>query len=325
MILDDYVRDYKAFVEEFATALDAVETNFYLDTSLLLWLIRLGAEARAEILRWLRGRPASRTRVPVWAAHELHRHVIDGTARKNLNETARETLSKYDDFVRTAAERADNLVCIAKGFPNRSAFIRDLELSSVKVSQLVRVVDLDDSSLQTATKEVIDFANDHMLRTDLSAIIQKLNFTAQFRASHLVPPGFRDRKEENAYGDLVIWEEILDDLLSSGAGPSGEGRDVVFISRDKKTDWVSAAPFVINLKGEPTKGNRDHEMDVTRAHPFLVHELIGLGRVSVYTSRIPASWLPQSTSPTDARVNRAKYRTGLPRPIDQICYLNLQP
>jgi hypothetical protein len=32
MVLDEYVRDYKAFMEEFAIALDADTTNFYLDT-----------------------------------------------------------------------------------------------------------------------------------------------------------------------------------------------------------------------------------------------------------------------------------------------------
>ena len=278
MILDEYVRDYKAFMEEFAATIESTQTNFYLDTSLLIWLIRLGAEARAETISWFRSRPPSTVRVPVWAAHELHRHVIDGTARKNLQHTVAETLSKYDDFVRMAAERADDPVCSARGFVDRSAFVRDLERSSVKMKQLARVVELDDLSLQRATTEVIDFANEHMLGTDLTAIIQKLNFTGKFRTSHLVPPGFQDRKEENAYGDLVIWEEIIGDLISSASEAQGTGRDVVFVSRDKKTDWVSAAPFVINLRGETTKNNRDIEMDVTRAHPFLVHELVGIAK-----------------------------------------------
>ena len=136
MILDEYVRDYKVFMEEFATTLDSTGTNFYLDTSLLIWMIRLGVEARTEVIRWLCDRPTSSVRVPVWAAHELHRHVIGETARKNLRDTVGEVLSRYDDFVRIASERADHPVCIARGFVDRSAFVCDLELSSVKVKQL---------------------------------------------------------------------------------------------------------------------------------------------------------------------------------------------
>ena len=100
-------------------------------------------------------------------------------------------------------------------------------------------------------KEVIDFANGHMLSTNLGPIINKLDRTSEFRGSHLVPPAFQDRrKEENKYGDLVIWEEIIKHLRASREDPPIAGRDVVLISRDQKTDWVSAAPFVVNLKGE---------------------------------------------------------------------------
>ena len=87
MVLDQYVRDLKAFMDDFATALDAERTKFYLDTSVLIWLIRLGSQARAEVLAWFRSRPAKSVCVPVWAAHELHRHILGNTARKNLTET----------------------------------------------------------------------------------------------------------------------------------------------------------------------------------------------------------------------------------------------
>jgi hypothetical protein len=91
MVLDQFVRDVKAFMEEFAMALEKAPTRFYLDTSFLIWLIRLGGDARAEVLWWLRSRPASSVRIPVWAGHELHRHILSGTARKNLKNTVDET------------------------------------------------------------------------------------------------------------------------------------------------------------------------------------------------------------------------------------------
>lgn len=275
MVLDQYVRDLKAFMDDFASALDAERTKFYLDTSILIWLIRLGSHARAEVLAWFRSRPARSVCVPVWSAHELHRHILDDTAKKNLIETVSGLTRKYDDFVRMAAERADDTVCAAKGYASRSAFITDLELTTVRIKHLEKVVILEEDHLKNATKEVIDFANERILDTNLTPIIRRLDRTGKFRVSHRMPPAFGDRpKEENAYGDIVMWEEIVRDIKADAE--NGTERDVVFITRDKKTDWVSAASYVRDGKGIVRKSNRDEDMDVTEAHPLLVHELVGI-------------------------------------------------
>lgn len=105
MRLDPFVRDYP-FMNDFVEALESGGTRFYLDTSLLMWLIRLGTRARAEFMVWCGGRPKNAVRVPVWAAHELHRHVIGGTVRAHLQKTVNETQSKYDEFARLASECA---------------------------------------------------------------------------------------------------------------------------------------------------------------------------------------------------------------------------
>ena len=275
MVLDQYVRDLKAFMDDFATALDAERTKFYLDTSVLIWLIRLGSQARAEVLAWFRSRPAKSACVPVWVAHELHRHILGNTAKKNLTEIVGDLTSRYDDFVRMAAERADDLICSTKGYENASSFITELELTTERLNHLTKVVVLEEDHLRSATKEVIDFANERILTTDLTPIVRKLKRTGKFRVTHLMPPAFGDRiKDENTYGDIVIWEEIMGDIR--GEENPGQAQDVVFISRDKKTDWVSAAPYVVDSKGLVRKANRDEEMDVTEAHPLLVHELLGI-------------------------------------------------
>lgn len=275
MLLDQYIRDLKAFMDDFASALDAERTKFYLDTSILIWLIRLGSHARAEVFAWLRSRPTGSVWVPVWCAHELHRHILDDTAKKNLIETVSGLTKKYDDFVRMAAERADDTVCAAKGYASRSAFITDLELTTVRIKHLEKVVILEEDHLKAATKEVIDFVNERILNTNLDPIVRRLDRTGRFRVSHRMPPGFGDRpKEENSYGDIVIWEEIVRDIKRDAG--NGAERDVVFITRDKKTDWISAASYVRDGKGVVRKSNRDEDMDVTEAHPLLVHELVGI-------------------------------------------------
>jgi hypothetical protein len=157
MVLDQYVRDLKAFMDDFATALDTERTKFYLDTSVLIWLIRLGSKARTEVLAWFRSRPAKSVCVPVWAAHELDRHILDNTARKNLTEVVTGLTNRCDDFGRMASERADDLVCSSKGYENRSSFITELELTTVRLKHLTKVMVLEEDHMLSAAKEVIDF------------------------------------------------------------------------------------------------------------------------------------------------------------------------
>lgn len=271
MRLDPFVRDYRAFIDALVAAIENNGTKFYLDTSILAWLIRLGSQARQEFISWCVSRPEGSIRIPTWAAHELHRHVIGGTIRANVQKTVSDALAKFDEFVRLASERADDTTCREKGYPNRSSFVSELEYSSARLSQLSRVAQVDDEQLQVATAEVIAFANERLMATDITPIIQNLSTTGSFRYSHFVPPGYHDKKEENRYGDVIIWEEILIDLLSARTHTNGNS-DAILVSRDQKTDWVSAAPFVRDARGDTRKSNRDEELDVTLPHPFLMHE-----------------------------------------------------
>jgi hypothetical protein len=94
-----------------------------------------------------------------------------------------------------------------------------------------------------------------------------------------MPPGFHDqKKEQNRYGDVLIWEEMVQDIFAAGSDATGQKRHAVLVSRDQKTDWVSAAPFVLNDRGEAQKSNRDEELDVILAHPLLVHEFTARSR-----------------------------------------------
>jgi hypothetical protein len=171
MRLDPFVRDYQSYVNELIDAIEANTTRFYLDTSLLIWLIGLGSQARAEFIAWCKARPTNAVRVPVWATHELHRHLIIGTIRSNLLRTISETEAKFDDFIRLASERADELSCRSKGFPGRTSYIGDLEHSLTRLRRLARVVEPVDAQLQQAVEEVIEFVNASVLQTEIEPIV----------------------------------------------------------------------------------------------------------------------------------------------------------
>ena len=318
MRLDPFVRDYQQFMDELVEVLQSPQTRFYLDTSLLMWLVRLGSAARSEVLTWCRNRPESSVRVPVWAAHELHRHLTLQTVASNIGSAVSETERKLDDFVRLASERADEELCRANGYASREGFVAEVEQAFAKVKQLAKVV-RNDSQLNGATDEIIDFVNGHTLNTNIIEIVKILEKTGDIRYSHLIPPGYHDKKNENRFGDVIIWEEILEDI---GIGEKSEQRHGVLVSRDNKTDWVSSAPLV-KAGSVSKKSNRDLGLDVTRAHPLLVHEFEGRakgGRLYVVHPSFLASALDYASRKSGAASAVSNWLAAAHRP-DQLTRL----
>lgn len=272
MRLDAYAREFDAYTDELDEALADATTRIYLDTSLLMWLIRIGRDARAEFFEWCNARPAGTVRVPVWAAHELHRHLIRGTIASNVDKLLSETEKKIVEFAALANERADDVTCQGQGYADRGSFVSRMEQTVERLKNLSNVVRMDQQTAD-APDQVVAFVNDHVLDTDLAPIIDSLNASGEFRFSHLMPPGYLDRKDENKFGDVVIWEEMLADLPKREDGEQASKPNAILLSRDEKTDWVSSAPVVRqDNTAKPSKSNRALGFDVTRPHPLLVHE-----------------------------------------------------
>ena len=102
--------------------------------------------------------------------------------------------------------------------------------------------------------------------------------TGEFRYSHLIPPGYKDKKELNRYGDVVIWHEMLEDLSNNGDDhPDGT---CILISCDEKTDWISGASLVQGEKQGIQKPNKSIGYDVVRPHPLLTHELTERSKIN---------------------------------------------
>jgi hypothetical protein len=280
MRLDPYARDFGPFTDELDGVLADEATRLYLDTSLLMWLVRVGREARREFIGWCKARPEGTVRVPVWAAHELHRHLIRGSISSNVQAVLSDTEKKLSEFAALANERADDELCRSRGYADRGSFVSTMEQTVARVKSLSNVIRLDEH-IAEASDDIVAFVNDHILNTDLAPIVERLSRSGDLRFSHLMPPGYLDRKEENKFGDLVIWEEMLADLprrQSSEAdaefGVEGSTRpSAVLLSRDEKTDWVSSAPAIRqDGEGKAEKSNRALGFDVTRPHPLLIHE-----------------------------------------------------
>ena len=267
MKVDPYVRSIDEFETQLIDAIKSATCRLYLDTSTLMWALRINAGARDEFIEWCRSF-GSRIKVPVWAAHELQRHLLEGTVLKNVRKTASESEKKLHDFMSLVTERADDHMAQAIGAGSSSTLLAKANLIQGEFRRLSKAVQTDNVS--EANQKITDFVNEFVLDTDVSEVAKELSLSGDFRYSHRVPPGFQDHpKPENKYGDLIIWEEILRD--STGVTSNGSAEACIFVSQDQKTDWISAAPLIEADNG-PEKPNRDHAKDVPLAHPLLQHE-----------------------------------------------------
>ena len=64
--------------------------------------------------------------------------------------------------------------------------------------------------------------------------IKKIVEDGIVRYANLIPPGYRDSETKSGirkYGDLIIWKELI-------RKAKAENKDIIFISNDKKVDWI---------------------------------------------------------------------------------------
>ena len=66
--------------------------------------------------------------------------------------------------------------------------------------------------------------------------LQEVKKEGEARYKQEIPPGYKDKKkskddkDNNAYGDLIVWKQILDFAKTNK-------KDVVFVTHDQKDDW----------------------------------------------------------------------------------------
>lgn len=281
MKLDPYIRSIAAYESRLVDAINSGKCTVYLDTSTLMWTLQINIRAREQFFEWCRSL-GERIRIPVWAAHELHRHLLEDTVIKGINQRSVDCERKLHDFIWLVAERSDDNLARSVGSGSSDTLIAKVQVIRDQIRILLAAI--RKNNISSANEEIIEFVNEFILDSDLREISKELSEVGEFRYSHRFPPGFQDRaKPENRYGDLVIWEEILRDCIGGDIG--GEEHACIFISQDQKTDWTTTSPLV-KSGNELKKQNRDHAIDVPLAHPLLQHEYKkggGSGSVFVVT------------------------------------------
>ena len=188
MKLDPYIRTIADYESRLVDALDSRNCTVYLDTSTLMWALRINAQAREQFVAWCRSL-GERLRIPVWAAHELQRHLIEDTVRKTIRERSSACERQFHDFISLVSERSDDSIARVMGAGSSDTLIANARVIQGQVRKLSDAI--QSGNLSTAYEEIIEFVNEFVIDSDLLEISRVLSAVGEFRYTHRVPPGFR--------------------------------------------------------------------------------------------------------------------------------------
>ncbi len=197
---------------------------FVFDTSVLLNLYRYTAKTRNSLLEAMQ-HFSERIWMPKQVAQEL---------MKNRPKVILDTLKNFDELKKAKdvfidkcfevlrREKKDEIITTMSN--NIDESLEQLK----KTSNYIETVDCDEV-LNKLLKLFEHRVGDGFLEAEL----EKIKKEGEERYTKKAPPGYKDEKkgeENNEYGDLIVWKEILSYSKSNK-------KDIIFVTGDQKEDW----------------------------------------------------------------------------------------
>ncbi|TAJ72112.1 MAG: hypothetical protein EPO51_08310 [Phenylobacterium sp.] len=264
-----------AFVADLKAVVDGSETYFFADTSFLIAVGSLHPAARKEVCDWLKGL-GKRFRVPAWVAHELFGKISKDTpplvpmvrsadAFVSALALLQSESRRFLDDGRAAGFNQPG----AQGPQDRVGFLAALDREIVTIRQRAQHLKKAASqSLEETTEVLVELLNGRVLDSDIYADLRDVQAIHAVRLEGGLPPGIADRKkDDNRYGDLIIWLEVVRGCKDVPANA------IVLLSNDVKPDWAFTPPNVRNDAGKAASNLLTDGFKVIFPQPLLVHEL----------------------------------------------------
>lgn len=237
----------------------------FIDTNILLWCYRANEHARNELLALLETiKKSNRLFFPAWVIQEYNNHLFKMSEdvftpikriSKDLNtklcEFARHLLLTGDsEFAGKIKEISSEIKTRTDGLTKKSGNIRECIECLIQGS---------------------------VLDSNLTSLIEYACIYGEYRFKNKIPPGYMDKnKEDNNYGDYIIWREIIDKCASENRSSA------IIITNDVKEDWVYAPSYILSAQKDKSKNNDfsyiqipnngQHESKLYLPHPFLEYE-----------------------------------------------------
>lgn len=203
---------------------------FVVDTNVLLDMYRLSPEAR-DILYATLNKLKDRLWIPYQVAKEYH---------KNINAVITSQIKKCEEMSSQANQLETKIItgCAAsRSYPYLSSNIQ--KRIKKLVADITKEIEGEKNSIKSLikhnpAKNQIAELFDGKIGNELSLErLEELYRKGKSRYEGKIPPGYKDVGEKqgnDVYGDLIIWEEMIDYAITNE-------KDIIFITSDVKEDW----------------------------------------------------------------------------------------
>ncbi len=225
------------------------EATIVVDANVLLNLYRTPDTAREEILSTFK-KLEQRLWIPFHAALEYQRNrplVIHERKQKmgGFSEATKNALDEIKkSFANLEASKHDPRIMESELLQGIQAAYDQLATSADAVCETSLSLSLEDP-LRDRISSILE--NRTGLAPKDAADLERLTGDADNRYRISIPPGFKDSGKqkdgvsetfahgglvyENKHGDLIIWRQLIDHVISTGT------KKIIFITDDRKEDW----------------------------------------------------------------------------------------
>lgn len=263
--MDEHLREIAALASD-------PQTFVFLDTNILAYLYKLHEAARREFFEWSDTvAAANRLSIPGWAASEYLSRVTSKALDSYTPKSKEPSQAKkaLDALYETASLFVDEPLLRRISFHgDRAAYLNGFRQAINDLEQFTRAFSqqFDPGVIH---QQIVEHLSAAILNSDLAALCTRASREGSVRFEHRFPPGFRDgNKDENRFGDLIIWFEILDQSAANAA----VFPKVLFITNDEKSDWVYAPKMRTKIVAGARKSVGNFDPEIKLADPRLVSE-----------------------------------------------------
>jgi len=259
-------------IREIADLALSPQTLIILDTNILAYLYKLHEAARQEFFAWSDAAVLSeRLAIPAWAASEYLSRVTGKNLESYTPKSKEPTQIKkaLENLHQTAALFVDDDILRRTSFQgDRVAYINGFRAAIEELEKHLGVFK-HQFDAGTIHQQIQDHLSTCILDSDLSSLCSRAAHEGAARFEHRMPPGFKDgNKDENPYGDLIIWYEILEKSNAASA----QFPKVLFVTNDEKSDWVYAPKMRSQIVRDVRKSVGNSAPEIKIIDPRLVSE-----------------------------------------------------
>jgi len=260
--VDEYLRVIKDLLYD-------KSCQIFIDTNIISQLYRLNEKAREDFYKWV-DFCGDRFHIPNWSVHEYSKRVTSKNTKDYLSEltkakTYANEFNKISGFIKGYV--GDSMLIGSVYAGKKEQLFSDIDSVNTQFSKIANAINKHlDEHQQSVHKEVLNRLEKYTIDSDIYTIMKNLDCVCDLRIDGKIPPGFQDsEKDDNRFGDLIIWKEILDFCEKNGL--KEHKAKVVLISRDVKPDMVYRP--VKQLRGGYVVKDDDK---IEIAHESLVYE-----------------------------------------------------